>query len=111
MAVTPHFQPSLLASNAACSTTKKESRVRQSLPAMHGLSTESPVQCLLMMAGVMGTARFPTPHLQGKHLYNPTVEQMEEEATPNGCESGCGRTNYTCPSSGSGEREDDSLRL
>ena len=45
------------------------------------LSTASPVQCLLVAAGVYGCRKAPEP--------NWGVEQAEEDKSPNGCE--CGR--------------------
>ena len=61
--------------------------VSLSLP-VNNLSTASPMQCLLVAEGVTGCREAPILNLQGRFLYNPTVDQAEEEETPNGCESG-----------------------
>ena len=114
--VTFHFQPSPLASKLRAALRKEEQSVNLSLP-VNSLSTASPVQCLLVAAGVTGCREAPTLNLQGRLLYNPTVEQVrrklpmamktdevvqdlcdptadqaEEEKTPNSCDSGWGCT-------------------
>ena len=71
---------------------------------LNSLSTASPMQCLLAAAGVTGCRKAPILNLWGRLLYNPTVDQAEEEDTPNGCESGRGCTRLMWPNGGSGGR-------
>ena len=85
--VTFCFLPSPLASKLCAAPQKGGKCVSFSLP-VNSLSTASPMQCLLVAAGVTGCSQAPTLNLQGRLLYNPTVEQAEEEETPNGCGSG-----------------------
>ena len=84
--------------------------VSLSLP-VYSLSTTSPMQCLLVAAGFTGCWEASTLNLQGRLLYNPTVEQAEKEETPNGCDSVWGYTRLMRPNDGSGGRGEDSQRL
>ena len=57
--ITSCYQPSLLSSNAACSTPQRRAEcVSLSLP-VHSLSTARPMQCLLMATGVSGCREAP----------------------------------------------------
>ena len=79
--------------NLRATPRKGEQSVSLSQP-VYCLATASPVQCLLVMAGVKGYREAPTLNLEGRLLYSPTVDQREEEKTPNGCDSGWGCTSY-----------------
>ena len=83
--VTSRFQPSPLASKLCAAPQKEEQSVSLLMPA-YSLATSSPMQCLLVEAGVIGYRVAPTRNLQRRLLYNPTVERPEEEETPNVCE-------------------------
>ena len=63
--VTLHFQPSPLASKLLAAPRKREQSVSLSLP-VHSLSTESPMQCLLVAAGVYGRRKAPEPNCKGE---------------------------------------------
>ena len=100
--VTLRCQPSLLASKLLAAPRKGEQRVSLSLP-VHSLSTASPMQCLLVAAGVYGCRKAPEPNCKGKiskqrrtkvptavksdeviHSYRlnsptPTADQVEEK--------------------------------
>ena len=96
-----------LASKLRAAPRKGEQSVSLTLP-MYSLDTSSPSQCLLVVAGVTGCSEGPTLSLLGRLLYNPTVE---EEETPNGCESGWGCTRLMRPTDGSDRRGQKSQRL
>ena len=108
--VTFHFQPSLLASKLQAAPRKGDQSVNLSL-SVNSPSTASPMQCLLKAAGVTGCHEAPTLNLQVQLLYNPMVEQVEEEETPNGCESRWGCTRLSQPNGGSGGRGENSQQL
>ena len=63
--VTLRFQPSPLASKLLSAPRKGEQSVSLSLP-VHSLSTASPVQCLLVAAGVYGCRKAPEPNCKGE---------------------------------------------
>ena len=84
--VTFRFLPSPLASKLRAAPRKGGQSVSLSL-SVNSLSTASPMQCLLVASGVTVCCEAPTLNLQGRFLYNPMVEQVEEEETPNSCES------------------------
>ena len=99
--VTFRFLPSPLASKLRAAPRKGGQSVSLSLP-VNSLLTASPLQCLLVAAGVTGCCEAPTLNLWGRLLYNPMVEQAEENETPNGCESRRGCTRLMWPNGGSG---------
>ena len=105
--VTFRFQPSLLASKLHAVLPKGEQSVSLSLP-VNSLLTASPMQCLLVAVGVTGCHEAPTLNLQRRLLYNPTVEQVEEEETLNGCESRGSCTRLMQPNGGSDGRGENS---
>ena len=92
--VTFRFQPSPLASKLRAASRKGEQSVSLPLP-VNSFSTASPMQCLLVEAGVTGCCKTLTLNLQGRLLYNPTT--VEQEETPNGCKSGWGCTRLMQP--------------
>ena len=63
--VTLRFQPSPLASKLFTAPQKGEQSVSLSLP-VHSLSTASPMQCLLVAAGVYGCRKAPEPNCKGE---------------------------------------------
>ena len=63
--VTLRFQPSPLASKLLAALRKGEQSVSLSLP-VHSLSTASPMQCLLVAAGVYGCCKAPEPNCKGE---------------------------------------------
>ena len=63
--VTLRFQPSPLASKLLAALPKGEQSVSLSLP-VHSLSTASPMQCLLVAAGVYGCRKAPEPNCKGE---------------------------------------------
>ena len=63
--VTLRFQPSLLASKLLAAPRKGEQSASLSLP-VHSLSTASPMQCLLVAAGVYGCRKAPEPNCKGE---------------------------------------------
>ena len=63
--ITLRFQPSLLASKLLAALRKGEQSVSLSLP-VHSLSTASPMQCLLVAAGVYGCRKAPEPNCKGE---------------------------------------------
>ena len=103
--VTSRFQPSPLASRLRAAPREAEQSVSVSLP-VSSSATASPVQCILVVAGVIGCRDAPTLNLQveqaeeeehllavtadevAQDLHDPTVDQTEEEKAPNGYDSG-----------------------
>ena len=67
--VTLCFQPSPLASKLLAAPRKGEQSVSLSLP-VHSLSTASPMQCLLVAAGVYGCRKAPEPNCKGEITIN-----------------------------------------
>ena len=63
--VTLRIQPSPLASKLLAAPRKGEQSVSLSLP-VHSLSTASPMQCLLVAAGVYGCRKAPEPNCKGE---------------------------------------------
>ena len=125
--ITSRFQPSPLASNAACSTAKRRAEcVSPSFP----VHISSPQQVLCSaFCGSRWYHEAPILNLQGWHLPDPTVDkfptavktdeavqgmcvpkvdQVEEEKSYNGCESGTVRTEHVYPNGGSGGRRETS---
>ena len=135
--ITSRFQSSTLGSNAACSIAKKRAEcVSLSLPVrgIHSKPYAVPSRSGRCYWGqwhhnsefckgdICETQRWNWPKrrklpktVKGDEVeqdtYIPTVDQTEEEKTPNGCASGRGHTEHICPNDGSGRRGENSQRL